>query len=147
MKAKIREAYRGDIDFLVECENEYFHNFSTKDKIEEDFENPLIGFYLLTNPEPLGYVSLWMDQDKAQINSFVILKKYQNKGFGNIFLTNIFKILVDKNIKEITLEVRPSNIAAIKLYTKNGFVQVAVRKAYYNNGEDAFLMYKRLGSD
>jgi ribosomal-protein-alanine N-acetyltransferase len=50
-------------------------------------------------------------------------------------------------VVDLTLEVRPSNLNAINLYIKSGFKQVSVRKAYYNNGEDAFLMYKRLGSD
>lgn len=147
MKITIREALIEDIDLIAESENEYFHNFSTTSKIEEEFSNPLIHVYMLVNEGVLGYINLWIDEDKAQINSLVILKEFRNKGYGYKFLNFIFKKLDELRVKEITLEVRPSNLAAMNLYEKCGFKQVAVRKNYYNNGEDALLMYKRLGSD
>ncbi len=42
----------------------------------------------------------------------------------------------------VMLEVRPSNLAAQKLYEKHGFERMAVRKRYYQNGEDA-LVYEK----
>jgi len=147
MKLTIRNIEPCDIDLIVKCENEYFHNFNTKEKLEEELNNPLINYFVLVKDNVLGYINLWIDEDKAQINSLVILKQYRTKGYGTKFLEFIFKKLGEIGIKELTLEVRPTNIFAMKLYTKCGFKQVAVRKAYYNNGEDAFLMYKRLGSD
>ena len=45
-------------------------------------------------------------------------------------------------IKYITLEVRASNVPAIKLYEKYGFKSLGVRKGYYqDNGEDALIMW------
>jgi ribosomal-protein-alanine N-acetyltransferase len=147
MKMTIREAVVEDIELIVKYENEYFHNFTTISKIEEEINNPLIHIYMLVNKGVLGYVNLWIDDDKAQINSLVILKELRNKGYGFRFFNFLFRKLDELRVKEITLEVRPSNLAAMKLYEKCGFNQVAVRKNYYNNGEDALLMYKRLGSD
>jgi ribosomal-protein-alanine N-acetyltransferase len=45
---------------------------------------------------------------------------------------------------KVMLEVRPSNIAAQKLYEKHGFEKIAVRKRYYQNGEDALIYEKNL---
>ena len=42
------------------------------------------------------------------------------------------------------LEVRKSNISAQKLYEKNGFKKISVRKNYYDNIEDAFIYLKAL---
>ena len=42
------------------------------------------------------------------------------------------------------LEVRASNAAACRLYSKMGFEEVGIRKGYYSDGEDALLMEKRL---
>ena len=94
-----------------------------------------------------GYMILWIDEDKAQINSLVIVQEFRKKGYGTYFLESIIQKLAKEGIIDLTLEVRPSNINALNLYTKLGFKQVSIRKAYYNNGEDAFLMYKRLGSE
>jgi ribosomal-protein-alanine N-acetyltransferase len=45
----------------------------------------------------------------------------------------------------MTLEVRPSNDTAIRLYERNGFKTEGRRKKYYeNNGEDALIMWKVL---
>ena len=45
-------------------------------------------------------------------------------------------------IKYITLEVRVSNIPAIKLYEKYGFKSLGTRKGYYqDNNEDALIMW------
>ncbi len=147
MKLKIRELQENEIDLIVDCENEYFHNFTTKSKIIEDLTNPLSYYYVLVSDRFLGYIILWIDEDKAQISSFVVKKEYRNKGYGFKFINFIFEKLKSLGIREVTLEVRPSNKEALSLYQKVGFEQVAIRRTYYNNGEDAFLMYKRLGSD
>lgn len=49
------------------------------------------------------------------------------------------------NVASITLEVRPSNNAALHVYESFDFKQVATRKKYYANGEDALLLEKQLG--
>jgi ribosomal-protein-alanine N-acetyltransferase len=144
---KIRKAVLEDLEIILGYENKYFHNFTTLEKLQEDFYNPLIHFYLLVDVEILGYVILWVDEDKAQINSFVVIEELRRRGYGKYFLDNTLEILSEYGVIEVTLEVRPSNIAAVSLYVKSGFKQVSVRKAYYNNGEDAYLMYKRLGSE
>jgi len=143
----MREIVKEDIEFIVKCENEYFHNFTTRNKIEDDLNNPLIHYYVLVNEMVLGYINLWIDEDKAQINSLVILLEQRKKGYGSKLLEFTINKLNEIGVSDLTLEVRPSNKAALKLYEKEGFKQVSVRKNYYNNGEDAFLMYKRLGSD
>ena len=147
MKLTMREIVKEDIDLIVQCENEYFHNFTTKNKVEDDLSNPLIHYYILVKEVVLGYINLWIDEDKAQINSLVILLEQRKKDYGSKLLEFTINKLNEIGIRDLTLEVRPSNTAALKLYEKEGFKQVSVRKNYYNNGEDAFLMYKRLGSD
>ena len=46
------------------------------------------------------------------------------------------------NGREILLEVNSENFAAIGLYKKKGFINFAVRKRYYPDGNDAILMKK-----
>ncbi len=99
------------------------------------------------NSEIIGQITLWIDIDKAQINNFYILHKYQRQNLGKKFLRYIINYLRMNNIKEITLEVRKSNIAAINLYELFDFSVVSIRKNYYSNGEDAYLMYLRIGSE
>jgi ribosomal-protein-alanine N-acetyltransferase len=97
--------------------------------------------------EFIGQISLWIDGDKAQINNFYIIHKYQKQKLGKIFLNYVIRYFKSLNINEISLEVRKSNEVAINLYRLFNFKQINVRKNYYKNGEDALFMYLRIGSD
>jgi ribosomal-protein-alanine N-acetyltransferase len=97
--------------------------------------------------EFVGQMTLWIDDFKAQINNFYIIHKYQKQKLGKLFLNYVIAYLKSMEIKEITLEVRKSNEAAIQLYKLFDFRQISIRKNYYKDGEDALFMYLRIGSD
>jgi len=80
--------------------------------------------------------------DRIEIEYIIVDKKYRRQGLGKKLLN--YLIDQNKNIKNITLEVRKSNIPAIKLYESNGFEKVAIRKNYYK-AEDGLLMIKKIG--
>ena len=54
----------------------------------------------------------------------------------------MIQYLIDKEKKDITLEVKQDNSSAIKVYKAKGFIQKAVRKGYYN-GIDGLLMERK----
>ncbi|MBI9008390.1 MAG: ribosomal protein S18-alanine N-acetyltransferase [Tenericutes bacterium] len=95
----------------------------------------------------IGHISLWIDEDLAQINNFYIIHKYQKQGLGKSLLEFVMRYFNSLSIREVTLEVRKSNDVAINLYKKYDFKQITIRKNYYKNGEDAIFMYLRIGSD
>lgn len=78
--------------------------------------------------------------DRIEIEYIIVYDRYRRKGIGS----KLLKYLIEQNkdIKNITLEVRSSNIPAIKLYENNGFEKVTLRKNYYKN-EDGILMIKK----
>ncbi|MCQ4350370.1 MAG: GNAT family N-acetyltransferase, partial [Sulfolobales archaeon] len=49
-------------------------------------------------------------------------------------------------VNEVYLEVRVSNLDAIRLYERFGFLKMKVLKYYYADGEDAYLMAVKLSS-
>lgn len=78
--------------------------------------------------------------DRIEIEYIIVNEKYRRQGIAN----QLLKYLIEQNnnIDNITLEVRSSNIPAIKLYENNGFEKVAIRKNYYKT-EDGILMMKK----
>ena len=85
----------------------------------------------------VGYIISWV-ADNTEILNFGVLKEYQKKGIGSLLFDEVLKI--SEGI--ISLEVRESNINAINFYQNRGFKAVRVRKNYYSNGEDAYLMVR-----
>jgi ribosomal-protein-alanine N-acetyltransferase len=80
----------------------------------------------------------------VKILSIAVDQRCQNKGFASMLLKALFQVLRTKGILRLLLEVRLSNIGAQRLYLSLGFNLVKVIAAYYQDGEDAYLMEKRL---
>ncbi|MGZ4846443.1 MAG: ribosomal protein S18-alanine N-acetyltransferase [Halobacteriota archaeon] len=80
----------------------------------------------------------------VKILSIAVDKRCQSKGFASMLLKALFQVLRSKGILRLLLEVRLSNTRAQRLYLSLGFNLVKVISAYYQDGEDAYLMEKLL---
>ena len=88
----------------------------------------------------LGFIGLWYMASEMHIINLAVHLDYRNKGIGEILLIYAIELSVELKAIMITLEVRPSNLAAQALYSKYGFSQRGVRRAYYlDNREDAII--------
>ena len=73
---------------------------------------------------------------------FVVKKSCRGKGIGGEMLETLIDLCSDMNLKTFTLEVNVENTPAIKLYERFGFKNLGIRKKYYNNTTDAYIMTK-----
>jgi len=80
----------------------------------------------------------------VKILSIAVDKRCQSKGFAIMLLKALFHVLRAKGILRLLLEVRLSNTRAQRLYLSLGFNLVKVISAYYQDGEDAYLMERLL---
>jgi len=95
-------------------------------------ENDIIGYYIAL-----------FALDECELLNITITPEQQKKGFGELMLKNLLSECGKANIVNIFLEVRSSNLFAIRLYKKIGFNETGVRNNYYQNKdgqEDAILM-------
>ena len=107
----------------------------------ESLDFTLNSYYLLIDNEGKvkGYISLYQVLDEVNILYIYVDKELRGNGYGKALFNEALKGITIKNYK-VFLEVRVSNTIAINLYTKLGFKEYAIRKAYYSDGEDAILM-------
>ena len=82
--------------------------------------------------------------EEAQILDIVVTPEKRGKGIAMLLMSHAISVAQEKGAEVLALEVRASNIDAITLYEKCGFVQTGVRQKYYEGREDAVLMEKRL---
>ncbi|ADL18683.1 N-terminal acetyltransferase [Acidilobus saccharovorans 345-15] len=81
----------------------------------------------------------------GHVISIAVLAEYRRKGVGSALMQEAINVLKSKyDVDAIYLEVRVSNTPAINLYEKFGFEKVRIIKGYYRDGEDAYVMVKRL---
>ncbi|MFP4478188.1 MAG: ribosomal protein S18-alanine N-acetyltransferase [Candidatus Izemoplasmatales bacterium] len=134
-----------DLLDVISNENKHFNKTNFEMFIETYVENPLYEIYGIYESNVLvGYIIIWLDEDKSQIFSMLIKEDYRRQAYAYKALNQLEEILKEKKISEWTLEVRQTNQAAINLYKKVGFKEVSIRKNYYSNNENALLMYKKI---
>jgi len=100
--------------------------------------------------EVAGYGILSVAAGAAHILNLCIKPSYRSHGYGERLLDEILFRARTASVREIFLEVRPTNEHALALYKKKGFHQVANRPAYYQSREgreDACVLAKKLTTD
>ena len=82
---------------------------------------------------------------KGHVISIAVRKEYRRRGIGKKLMEEAMKALKEVyGAEEVYLEVRVSNKPAISLYEKLGFKIVKRVAAYYLDGEDAYIMARKL---
>jgi len=102
---------------------------------------------LIREERVAGYGILSVAAGEAHILNLCIEPEFRSHGYGERILDELLFRARAASVREIFLEVRPSNETALALYRKKGFHQVANRPAYYqaNKGrEDAAVLAKKL---
>ena len=96
----------------------------------------------------IGYAGAWLvpgdgtfSEVDGHITNVAVHPDWRGKGAGEAVLRGLMQVAANLGADYLTLEVRRSNVAAQGLYHKLGFVDLGVRKRYYeDNGEDALLL-------
>jgi [ribosomal protein S18]-alanine N-acetyltransferase len=96
--------------------------------------------------EVVGFLSLQLTADEAEILDLGVLGAYRRRGIGKLLLERARAIAEEQGVLQLFLEVRRTNLAAVALYRACAFSQVGERKRYYRDGEDALLFRLLLGS-
>jgi ribosomal-protein-alanine N-acetyltransferase len=100
--------------------------------------------------EVVGYGILSIAAGEAHILNICIHPTYRSMGHGEKLLDEILFRARSLSVRQIFLEVRPSNEHALALYRKKDFHKLADRPAYYQASqgrEDANVLVKKLTSD
>ena len=95
----------------------------------------------------VGYAILSIAAGEAHILNLCVDSNYRRHGYGELLLDEIISRARSAEVREIFLEVRPSNEAAVALYARRQFRQIANRPAYYqarDGREDAAVYSLRL---
>lgn len=150
MSVTLRKADNADIEQILQIEEACFTSRWTKEMFLYEFhENPFGFFYVLEDAGViLGFVDFWVTFETCQLANIAILPAYQGKGYSKFLMDHMIHLAEQQQCETIMLEVRVSNEKARALYTSYAFIEMNVRKGYYNdNGEDAIVMCKALGGN
>ena len=142
----IKQINEKDIDLCYELDSNTISLWSKKQWASEFKKEGIKVFGLLLANLLIGICVFHVVLDEAQINYFVVDKKYRKKGFGSFLMKFLIKRCEKLNINKLVLEVSQSNVTAEKFYSHFDFFTVGIRKNYYKDGSHALLKEKKINN-
>ena len=143
MSIAYRRMTRGDVEAVHRIELDTFPEPWSLQSFIDEMERNACARYIVAeeNGEILGYAGAWLIMDEGHITNVAVLKSRRGEGIGKGLMQALMQYAANMGVQYMTLEVRKSNLTAQKLYHGLGFIDLGVRKRYYeDNGEDALLL-------
>lgn len=140
----IRRLQPADIDAVLIVENQAFTTPWSRAAFESEIGDNDLAHYLVIvdDGKVVGYAGFWLVVDEAHVTNIALLSDYHGYGLGSLLLEHMILSAKAMGAVSMTLEVRPSNAAARKLYSRRGFIERGIRPNYYADlGEDAIIMW------
>lgn len=109
---------------------------------EEDGE--AVGYIMCRIEVGLSNISLGGLMKKGHVVSVAVMPDYRRKGVGEALVISALEAMRLYKAKQCFLEVRVTNDSAVSLYKKLGFEVTRTIRGYYADGEDAYMMTKKL---
>lgn len=148
MSASIRPGSAGDISAVAEIERASFGDPWSEDAFHELLHMRDAIFLVATRGArqvAAGYVIARIAADEADVLNLAVSPAERGRGLGGELLDAGLAAVIDRGAREIFLEVRESNVAALALYGSRGFAAVSRRNRYYRNPvEDALLLRRAI---
>ena len=147
---KICEVQEEIVAELCKIHNENFDKKVESKYFEEILSNTQYTVYYIKKSEKVsGYIIYYDTFDSFDLFEIAIEKEFQNKGLGNELLgKTIDRMFGEEKYKSrektVFLEVNENNFGAVKLYKKNDFKEISLRKNYYRIGQNALIMVRNL---
>ena len=136
---KVRLMKSCDLPEIISLHEELFQqSFNFEDYVQDKMFH--YGIVLEVEDKVIGYLVGQIIFEMSDLYYVAVNPDYRGKGYGQLLVDKFIEDACKNEGDIMSLEVRMSNQAAIRLYEKCGFISVGKRERYYADGEDALLM-------
>ena len=133
---------RESAEDAAEIERESFSSPWSLESLREEVSSPNARFFTLSVfGKTAAYAGMHVVLDEAYIDNVAVLPAWRGFGLGRKITEHLISCANGSGCSFITLEVRASNAAAIRLYESCGFRQVGIRPRYYEKPLEDALLY------
>lgn len=142
----LRRAAFSDIKAICEIERLSFPSPWSKWCFLTEYVNPHSTILVAGPPPPQpwqvwGYIVFWIVADEMHILNLAVHPDRRRRGIARALLSAALAQGQRQQVAVVSLEVRPSNRAALSLYHSFGFRQVGRRPRYYADNQEDALVY------
>ncbi len=146
MELKITSMTEKHIPALAELERLCFSTPWTEQGLREELDNRTAHFIVAeTGDQVAGYMGVFVVCESCYVSDIAVYPQFRRQGVASALIKKASADAAVLGAQSISLEVRPSNEAAVKLYRSLGFEDIGLRKRFYRDPEeDALIMTKVL---
>jgi [ribosomal protein S18]-alanine N-acetyltransferase len=140
---RIRRMRQADLPSVLEIENANYQFPWSEGVFKDCFQANYSCWVCEEDNKILGFSIVSIAVGEAHILNINVDPTEQNQGIGRKMLKNLIQVAREHKVETVFLEVRPTNLGAISLYSSIGFNEIGIRKDYYpaeNGREDALMM-------
>lgn len=137
----VRPMKAGDAPALAGIEAACFSHPWTQEGLREETDNPAACFLVAEKDgAPAGYAGMHIGGEEGFLANVAVDPACRRFGIASALLEALIAEGRVRGLTRLTLEVRPSNRAAVALYEKKGFQKDGVRPGFYRDpAEDAAI--------
>ncbi len=137
----IQKMQQQDIKAVAEIEARVFTMPWSAKGFQDALQQDTIFITAKQEEQMVGYCGMYCSFEEGEITNVAVSPESRSQGIGKKLIYQLLNYALEKGITRIVLEVRVSNVPAIKLYEGFGFQKAGVRKGFYEKpGEDAAIM-------
>jgi len=147
MSSEVRRMQLADLPDVLRNERQGYTHPWTEGIFRDCLRNGQECWLLMSSGQNVGHGILSVAAGESHLLNVCVHPDFQGHGFGRIIVEHVLARARAGEASTIFLEVRPSNVAACKLYDKLGFNEVGIRENYYPSKvgrEDALVLAKEL---
>ena len=140
----------GDMEEIIAIERDSFQTPWSENIFRNEMTCPVARMLIARSREwqvksVAGYLVYWHVEDEIHIHNIAVRRDVRRKGVATRMLAEAMRRSRREGARQVTLEVRRSNLPAQKMYGKFGFTVEGVRRGYYSDTrEDALIMWADL---
>ncbi|MBL8941675.1 MAG: ribosomal protein S18-alanine N-acetyltransferase [Myxococcales bacterium] len=147
MTPRLRPASVADLDGIAAVEAASFEAPWSRELFAQELERPIARVLVADDDddEVLGFACWWSVVDEAHLLRIAVDPRARRAGLGARLLAAVLRDATVGGCARVELEVGRRNVAALRLYIAAGFVEVGVRRGYYQHPpDDAVLLRAEL---
>lgn len=145
MKVDLRRVEPHDLETVDEIERASYPTPWSRSMFVAELRKPssvAIGAYA-EGGKLVGYAFVSRYVDAWHVMNVAVATEFRRRGIATTLLQRVFEVTANDPQRGYTLEVRVSNVEAIRLYERLGFEPRGIRRGYYtDNREDALIMWR-----
>ncbi len=146
-EVQIERMQREDLQHVMAIEKEAFpdpwHESFFKRELRKDRKHAYL-YVAKLHRKVIGFIVFYIISGEGHIYNIAVDTAYRRHGIGKYLLESALEIIEKNGVDEVFLEVSVTNTAALELYKKYHFQVFGVRKRYYSNGDDAYVLRKEM---